>query len=147
MLLTDRGSAIGLAASNPDIDLKPMKTISILVGSLLLSLTPVLAGPINKDCPVKGRAVDGSKAVEISVGFCCGRCKAKFDKDPAALLAKVAETEDGKCPISGRDVDEDATSKIAVAVCCNGCKGKVEGDPKAYLAKLGAAGKKKKKGS
>ena len=75
------------------------------------------------------------------------RCQTKFDKDPVALLAKVAETADGKCPISGRDVDEDATSTISIAVCCGGCKGKVKKNPKEYLAKIGGAAKKSKGGS
>ena len=107
-----------------------MKIISLIVCGLIMSLAPAFAGPVNKNCPVRGKAVDGSSAVEVKVGFCCGRCQAKFDKDPVALLAKVAKTADGKCPISGRDVDEDATSTISVAVCCGGCKGKVKKNPK-----------------
>ena len=118
-----------------------MKTISLIVCGLIMSLAPAFAGPVNKNCPVKGKAADGSTAVEVKVAFCCGRCQAKFDKDPVALLAKVAKTADGKCPISGRDVDEDATSTISVAVCCGGCKGKFEKNPKEYLAKI--EGKKK----
>ena len=115
-----------------------MKIISLIVCGLIMSLAPAFAGPVNKNCPVRGKAVDGSTAVEVKVGFCCGRCQAKFDKDPVALLAKVAKTADGKCPISGRDVDEDATSTISVAVCCGGCKGKVNKNPKEYLAKIGS---------
>jgi len=124
-----------------------MKTVSILTCALLLTVSSAFAGPVNKECPVRGKAVDGSTSVELKVGFCCGRCQAKFDKDPVALLAKVAETADGKCPISGRDVDEDATSTISIAVCCGGCKGKVKKNPKEYLAKIGGAAKKSKGGS
>ena len=85
---------------------------------------------------MKGKAADGSTAVEVKVGFCCGRCVSKFEKDPAAVLAKVAEAAEGKCPFSGRDNDPDATSTISVAVCCGGCKGKVANDPKKFLAKI-----------
>ena len=124
-----------------------MKIISLIACALMLTLSSAFAGPVNKNCPVKGKAVDGSTAVEVKVGFCCGRCQAKFDKDPVALLAKVAKTAEGKCPISGRDVDEDATSTIAVAVCCKGCKGKVEKDPKKFLAEIAKTEKPEKKDS
>ena len=113
-----------------------MKIISLVVCGLILSLPPAFAGSVNKICPVKGKAADGSTAVEVKVGFCCGRCLAKFEKDPAALLGKIAEADDGKCPISGRDNDPDATATISVAVCCGGCKGKVAKDPKKFLAKI-----------
>ncbi|MEO1824680.1 MAG: hypothetical protein ABGZ31_03170 [Roseibacillus sp.] len=113
-----------------------MKIISLIICGLTLSLLPAFAGPVNKICPVKGKAADGSTAVEVKVGFCCGRCVSKFEKDPAALLAKVAKAADGKCPISGRDNDPDATATISVAVCCGGCKGKVAKDPKKFLAKI-----------
>ena len=129
------------------LHLNIMKTVSILTCAFLLAVSSAFAGPVNKECPVRGKAVDGSTSVELAVGFCCGRCQAKFDKDPVALLAKVAETADGKCPISGRDVDEDATSTISIAVCCGGCKGKVKKNPKEYLAKIGGAAKKSKGGS
>ncbi|MCH2065108.1 MAG: hypothetical protein VX633_14305 [Verrucomicrobiota bacterium] len=124
-----------------------MKIISLIACALMLTLSSAFAGPVNKNCPVKGKAVDGSTAVEVKVGFCCGRCLAKFDKDPVALLAKVAKTAEGKCPISGRDVDEDATSTISVAVCCKGCKGKVEKDPKKFLAEIAKTEKPEKKDS
>ena len=103
---------------------------------MTLSLLPAFAGPVNKICPAKGKAADGSTAVEVKVGFCCGRCVPKFEKDPAALLAKVAKAADGKCPISGRDNDPDANATISVAVCCGGCKAKVAKDPKKFLAKI-----------
>tara|TARA_B100000963_G_scaffold266281_1_gene234473 strand:- start:3168 stop:3530 length:363 start_codon:yes stop_codon:yes gene_type:complete len=118
-----------------------MKIIFLVVCGLMLSLVPVFGGPVNKICPVKGKAANGSTAVEIKVGFCCGRCVAKFEKDPVALLGKVAEAADGKCPISGRDNDPDATATISVAVCCGGCKSKVAKAPKKFLAKI--AGRKK----
>ena len=113
-----------------------MKLVYLIVCGLTLSLMSAFASPVNKTCPVKGKAADGSTAVEVKVGFCCGRCVSKFEKDPAAVLAKVAEAAEGKCPFSGRDNDPDATSTISVAVCCGGCKGKVANDPKKFLAKI-----------
>ena len=74
-------------------------------------------------------------------------CKAKFDKNPSAFLAEVAETAEGKCPISGRDAGKEASSTITVAVCCTGCLGKVENNPKPYLTKLARTLKKGKGGS
>ena len=124
-----------------------IKTVSVLSCFLALSLSSIFAGPINRNCPVKGKAVNGSKVAEIAVDFCCSRCKAKFDKNPSAFLAEVAETAEGKCPISGRDAGKEASSSITVAVCCTGCLGRVENNPKPYLTKLARTLKKGKGGS
>ena len=113
-----------------------LKLVYLIVCGLTLSVMSAFAGPVNKTSPVKGKAAGGSTAVEVKVGFCCGRCVSKFEKDPAAVLAKVAEAAEGKCPFSGRDNDPDATPTISVAVCCKGCKGKVANDPKKFLAKI-----------
>jgi YHS domain-containing protein len=92
--------------------------------------------PINDVCPVKGKDVDGSKAVEYTATFCCGKCVAKFEKDPAKYAEKLAEAEEGKCAFSGKDVDPDATATVSIAVCCGGCKKKVAEDPVKYLGEL-----------
>jgi YHS domain-containing protein len=44
----------------------------------------------NDKCPVSGKAIDPEKIVKIEeeVGFCCEKCKAKYDKDPAATMKK-----------------------------------------------------------
>lgn len=94
------------------------------------------AKPINDVCPVKGKDVDGSKAVEYTATFCCDKCVAKFEKDPAKYADKLASAEDGKCAFSGKDVDPDAKATISIAVCCGGCQKKVTADPVKYLAEL-----------
>lgn len=41
--------------------------------------------PINDVCPVSGKAVDVAFFVDFEgkrIGFCCGKCKAAFEKDP-----------------------------------------------------------------
>lgn len=95
------------------------------------------AAAINKVCPVKGKDVDGSKAAEYTASFCCGKCVAKFEKEPAKYAAKLAAAEDGKCPFSGKEADPDATVTVKIAVCCGGCKKKVSEDPKKYLKEVG----------
>jgi len=48
--------------------------------------------PINDQCPVSGGAVDAAQTVVHDgrrVAFCCGKCKAKFEKDPAKYVAKL----------------------------------------------------------
>ena len=46
----------------------------------------------NDKCPISGKAIDPEKIVKIEeeVGFCCEKCKAKYDKDPAATMKKSA---------------------------------------------------------
>lgn len=45
----------------------------------------------NKKCPTSGKpVVDGKTATaSMTVGFCCDKCKAEFDKDPKKYLSKV----------------------------------------------------------
>jgi YHS domain-containing protein len=45
----------------------------------------------NDKCPISGKAVDTEKYATYTknVGFCCGKCQAKFDKDPDSIIAKV----------------------------------------------------------
>ena len=48
--------------------------------------------PVNATCPVSGKPVDAEFAVLFdnkNVGFCCGNCKAAFEKEPAKFAAKI----------------------------------------------------------
>lgn len=51
--------------------------------------------PGNAKCPVSGKDVDPATAVVHTeeIGFCCEKCQAKFEKDPAAVLAPKKEEE------------------------------------------------------
>ena len=105
------------------------------------------AGPVNDTCPLSGQAIDPafhSTVDDQRIAFCCGDCKAKFDADPAAFLAKVAgfvpapepEPEpdsagpiNAACPISGQPVDPAASSVVdgqRIAFCCGDCKAKFD---------------------
>lgn len=114
-------------------------TLLIAIAATLSFSTTVQAdesAAINDVCPVKGKDVDGSKAVEYTATFCCGKCVAKFEKEPAKYASKLAEAEEGKCAFSGKDLDPDATATIQIAVCCGGCKKKVSEDPLKYLGEI-----------
>lgn len=48
--------------------------------------------PVNDTCPVAGKPVDPNHTVEHDgrrIAFCCGNCKAQFEKEPAKFLAKL----------------------------------------------------------
>ena len=111
--------------------------------------------PVNDKCPVSGADIDPKFFVvheERRVAFCCGKCKAKFEKDPSAFVAKLpAAKRDGageagapvndKCPVSGAAVDAAHTvthEGRLVGFCCGKCKAKFVADPKAFAAKLPA---------
>src|SRR5438876_208848 len=52
------------------------------------------ADTINKKCPIAGKDVNKEKTSDYegqTIGFCCGNCKEKFDKDPAKYIDKVKE--------------------------------------------------------
>lgn len=53
---------------------------------------PPLPTPVNRKCPVSGKPVDPRFVSAFEgklVGFCCNRCKTRFDADPSGLRAKV----------------------------------------------------------
>ena len=118
-----------------------MKTLLTLIAALFIS-TPLLAEPANKKCPTSGKDVD--KAVTSSyskkVGFCCEKCKAKFDAAPDTFVDKVAayKADSGKCIISGKDVDAAQSSefKKEVGFCCPKCKAGFDKDPDGGIAKV-----------
>ncbi len=93
---------------------------------------------INDVCPIKGKDVDGSKVVEYTATFCCGKCVTKFEADPAKYASKLAAAEEGKCAFSGKDLDPDATATVKIAVCCGGCEKKVSKDPVGTLEGMAA---------
>jgi mono/diheme cytochrome c family protein len=50
--------------------------------------------PVNTTCPVTGEKIADDQVVEhdgLRIAFCCGKCKAKFTKDPTAFAEKIAE--------------------------------------------------------
>jgi YHS domain-containing protein len=106
----------------------------------LIALFVSMSFSFGKDCPVTGKAA-GAEKVEYSkkIGFCCDKCKAKFDADPKAMVEKIAayKTADNKCIVSGKAVDAAQSSefKAEISVCCKKCKAKVSADPDTYIAK------------
>ncbi|MDA0810837.1 MAG: hypothetical protein O3C21_00375 [Verrucomicrobia bacterium] len=130
-----------------------MKTVQFLL-SLGLSIamgTAVAqaeeaAKPVNSKCPVSGKAVDAEQTSTYTkvVGFCCGKCLAKHNKNPAANVAKIAEMPadkivNTKCPVSGKAIDAEQTAMLhgaKVGFCCEKCLGKFKEDPEALAAKV-----------
>ncbi|MBU63448.1 MAG: hypothetical protein CMI26_13205 [Opitutae bacterium] len=73
-------------------------------------------GPVNKECPISGKAVKADQTVDV--GVCCGNCAKKVIKDPK--LALKAKGDFKKCPISGKP----AKKTVKVGFCCGNCKKK-----------------------
>lgn len=108
--------------------------------------------PVNERCPVTSAKVDPKFFVlheDQRVAFCCGKCKAKFEKDPSAFVEQLPGLKkaqaaaptpiNAKCPVSGAAADAAHTVTHAgrlVAFCCDKCKAKFAKDPKPFLAKL-----------
>lgn len=58
---------------------------------------PAAAKPINTKCPLSGKEVKADAAVVYKnqrIAFCCGDCKAKFEKEPEKYAAKVEGFKD-----------------------------------------------------
>ncbi len=123
-----------------------MKNWTLMAGLFVLTLCLGLAQAdetvkslFNDKCPMSGAAVDPTKTSDYKVEFCCKNCKAKFDKDPAAHLAKAAEGEAGKCIYNGKEATTSST--LTIGFCCDNCKGKFDKEPKAHLTKVKPAAK------
>lgn len=91
-------------------------------------------------CPVSGARVNMEKFSEFNGGkvyFCCGNCKAKFDKSSDKFAAKAnhqmvvtKQAKQTKCPLAGRPMNDSKTVEVGgveVAFCCPNCQGKVAG--------------------
>ncbi|HEV2392958.1 MAG TPA: c-type cytochrome domain-containing protein [Verrucomicrobiae bacterium] len=66
--------------------------ISVDLGTSLANAAPTNQTPINTMCPVSGKPIDPSKTFVYEgrlIAFCCNDCKAKFEQDPKAFLAKL----------------------------------------------------------
>ena len=133
--------AVRVRAVNKDYP--HMKKILVLVTLFGLSLVAnakepaTETAPINDTCPISGKAADPSETVSVDIEFCCNRCKGKFDKDPAAHLAKAAGGEAGKCIFNGKPAKKKSTLKIAL--CCGKCPDNF--DRKKHLGKVKLAKK------
>ena len=104
------------------------KLISIFIAAILgfgaSAFAAKKAVPVNKKCPVSGKAVDADQT--IGIGVCCGNCPKKVSKDVKGILAKVKsdskdpDTVNSRCPISGKGLKK----VVTVAFCCGKCKSK-----------------------
>ncbi len=97
----------------------------------LEKVAKIKAKHVNTLCPVSGKEVDASKTFTHNgeiVAFCCGDCKAKFEKEPAAYAAKVKRDNpsNDKCIVSGEAIDATKFSvyKKVVGFCCGNCQAK-----------------------
>ena len=90
-------------------------------------------------CPVSGEAAVKEQFTaykEKEVYFCCDKCKAKFEAEPAKFevkanhqLVQTKQFKQKKCPISGEDFVKEQSAKVAnvnVRFCCEKCKGAVQ---------------------
>ena len=118
-----------------------MKKWTTLAALVMLTLAIGFADAAEKEktlfndkCPISGRDVDTSKTSDYKVEFCCKKCKAKFDKDPAKYLEKASKGEAGTCIFNGKPAKTSST--LTIGFCCGGCKGKFDKDPNKYITKV-----------
>ncbi|MEW6072654.1 MAG: hypothetical protein AB1726_08705 [Planctomycetota bacterium] len=115
-------------------------------------------------CVISGEKFGGEMGEPVDyiygtrlVRFCCKGCVAKFEKDPAASMAKIdaaliaAQKESyplAKCVVSGEElggmgapVDYLYGTRL-VRFCCKGCVAKFEKEPAKFLTQIDEAAKK-----
>ena len=90
-------------------------------------------------CPVSGsdaKKENSSKYRDKETYFCCEKCKAAFDAEPAKYSAKAnlqlvqtKQFRQTKCPVSGGKLNKEQAIKVSgvkVGFCCDKCKGALE---------------------
>ena len=90
-------------------------------------------------CPVSGsdaKKENASKYRDKETYFCCEKCKAAFDAEPAKYstkanlqLVQTKQFRQTKCPVSGSKVNKEQSIKVSgvkVGFCCEKCKGSLE---------------------
>ena len=69
-----------------------MKTIFTVIALTFVAAGLASAAPANTECPVSGKPVKADQTVKHDgkeIGFCCAKCKAKFEADPSKFADKV----------------------------------------------------------
>jgi len=90
-------------------------------------------------CPVSGEAATKEQFTaykEKQVYFCCDKCKAAFEAEPAKYevkanhqLAQTKQFVQKKCPMTGGPLDKEQSARVSnvtVRFCCEKCKGSVQ---------------------
>ena len=90
-------------------------------------------------CPVSGsdaKKENASKYRDGEAYFCCEKCKAAFEAEPAKYadkanfqLVQTRQFRQTKCPVSGGKVNKEQSIKVdgvKVTFCCDKCKGSLE---------------------
>ncbi|MBP7948631.1 MAG: hypothetical protein KA004_03175 [Verrucomicrobiales bacterium] len=118
-----------------------MKSILTLIAALAATIGFATAEAANKECPVSGKTtIKATSDYAKKVSFCCEKCKAKFDANPASFADKVAayKADSGKCLMSGKAADKEQNSeyKVTVGLCCEKCKAKFDANPDKFVGKL-----------
>lgn len=90
---------------------------------------------VNDKCPMKGDDVAADKTTDITVKFCSDACKAKFEKDPGAFLAKIDKVPNTKCPVDAK-APKEIEGTLTVAFCCGNCKGTFDADQSKNISKV-----------
>lgn len=97
------------------------------------------AASFKATCPVSGsdaKKENSSKYRDGEAYFCCEKCKAAFDAEPAKFstkanlqLVQTKQFRQTKCPVSGSKISKEQTIKVEgvkVGFCCEKCKGSLE---------------------
>lgn len=100
-------------------------------------------------CAIDDQPIDKSVFIEQGgkkIYFCCNKCKAKYEADPAKYQAQLeaSYTYQTHCPVKGGEIDPAVSTELPtgqrVFFCCKVCEGKFLKNPAEYAPKLEAQG-------
>ena len=111
-------------------------------------IIPLAAKPINAKCSFTGKPLNPKFTSGFDgqvIGFCCGKCKARFDKNPAKGIKKVKEYKpvpkpiNTACPFTGAQLTPKFTSVFdgqVIGFCCGKCMARFDKNPAKGIKKV-----------
>lgn len=104
---------------------------------------------VQVSCPISGKPVDQKVSVDHKgqkLYFCCDKCPAEFQKDPAKYASKLANgyTYQTLCPVMKEEIDPaffaDLSTGQRIYFCCKKCAPKFNESPDKYVEQLASQG-------
>ena len=122
----------------------------LLCAALLIVAAGQEKTTTNATCPLTGKKANPkvTSTYTKNVGFCCGRCKSKFEKEPDKFLEYIvpikAKPVNAACPVNkGHAVSRGHTvayNGMIVGFCCEDCPPEFTQNPTAFAKNIKNAG-------
>lgn len=130
---------LGLCLCIPFVTADDEKKPAVEAGDSKPAIAEKVEAEFKATCPVSGSEAKkdvSAKYRDKDAYFCCEKCKAAFEAEPAKYaekanfqLVQTKQFRQTQCPVSGSKLNKEQSIKVngvKVAFCCEKCKGSLE---------------------